>query len=114
MSSETIGFMSATPATVDSSATIELWFSGDLAVSRGGYYVILDGGGTELVALNSDANPEVPPHSFLPTDTRVPVLDYGLTGPGPDRISLPNLPPGQYRLCTLNSKPRVCVELTIV
>ena len=95
-------------------ATVELWFNGELAVNRGGYYVVLDENGSELIALNSDANPEVPPHSFLPTDTRVPVLAYGLTGPGPDRIKLPKLSPGRYRLCTLNSKPRACVELTIV
>lgn len=113
-SSGTNSLLSATPATVASSATLQLRFSGELAVNRGGYYVLLDASGSELIAMNSDANPEVPAHSFLPTDTLVPVLDYGLTGPGPELISLPKVPPGQYQLCTLNSKPQACVQLTIV
>jgi hypothetical protein len=106
--------LSITPNTVAQSASVELRFGGELARDRGGYYVLIDESGSEVVVLNTDANQEVPPHSFLPTDTLVPILDYALTGSGPETIRLPRLPSGQYRLCTYGSDSQTCAGIEIL
>ncbi len=80
---------------------------------RGGYFYLMRG--DELIALLwSDANEEVPMGST--TDPgEMEILDFGVSGPGPDHVALPEgAPPGDYRLCTANSLPEVCAAVTVI
>lgn len=41
--------------------------------------------------------------------------DIGLLGPGPDLVHIPDTAPaGQYRLCTANSSPNVCIPFEVL
>lgn len=41
-------------------------------------------------------------------------IDIGIVGPGPDLVPIPDTAePGEYRLCTANSAPNICAEITI-
>lgn len=40
--------------------------------------------------------------------------DIALMGPGPDYVPIPDAAePGEYRLCTINSAPNLCTEITV-
>lgn len=41
-------------------------------------------------------------------------IDIGVMGEGPDIVPIPEtVEPGEYRLCTANSAPNICTELTV-
>lgn len=41
--------------------------------------------------------------------------DIGVSGPGPDLLQIPDTAPaGQYRLCTANSSPNVCIPFEVL
>ncbi|WP_293696821.1 hypothetical protein [uncultured Agrococcus sp.] len=41
-------------------------------------------------------------------------IDIGISGSGPDLVPIPETAePGEYRLCTANSAPNICAEITV-
>ncbi|MCP4966493.1 MAG: hypothetical protein GY926_14840 [bacterium] len=84
--------------------------------SRGGYFHLFhwDGSdwGTPVYQLESDANGAQP--SAVRVADGVGMDDYGVEGPGPERLVLPDLEAGHWRLCTANARDRACAPLIAV
>jgi hypothetical protein len=90
---------------------IRLVFSGTLAEIRGGYFVVRSGE-EDLYVANSASNADVPPTFYAPDNT-ITILDYGVSGPGPDEVTVPRLPPGDFSICTYNASVEGCAPFSV-
>lgn len=85
--------------------------------SRGGFFFLFQWDGSEwgepIYLLESDANGRRP--SSIRVGEGGDMADYGVEGPGPDRLVLPSdLEPGYWWLCTANARDRACAPLITV
>ncbi|MEN8235196.1 MAG: hypothetical protein ABFR89_09775 [Actinomycetota bacterium] len=87
---------------------------------RGIHYVLESIGSDGVVTLShhliSDWGGDKEPHSF-PADRSddFAVEDIGINSPGPDMVLIPaEASPGEYRICTGNSRHNICTPLTII
>lgn len=87
---------------------LELTFSGAVATFRGGYYEVIGADGTALYLANTDGNSEAPATYYVLAEGPGEILDYGAMGPGPEHLTVPSLPAGEYQLCSANRLHRVC------
>lgn len=84
---------------------------------RGGYFFLSRWTGRSWAEpgylLESDANSDGRP--FVESDpTRFGMNDYGVSGPGPDGLVMPDdLDRGIWRLCTANAADDVCVQILV-
>lgn len=81
---------------------------------RGGFFYLYawhDGEWTgPRFLLESDANGSAP--RVVPMDQGME--DYGIDGPGPDGLILPSdIAPGNWRICTANSREDICGQFTV-
>jgi hypothetical protein len=103
------------PDAAESGVLVQLTFpGGDL---RGTVFAIdaSDGEGwMRRAVLFSDANGGRP--SWFHLDERpIGVEPIGIVGEGPDQVPIPEgLPPGGYRICTVNAVENLCVPIEIV
>ena len=101
-------------AVVESSETrLTLTFVNDPPEIRGGYYEIFDADLSKMYLANTDANDQVPTTYFFGEDPTAEVLEYGVQGPGPEELTIPALPSGEYFICSANSVQPICAEFTI-
>ena len=83
---------------------------------RGGYYYLSSWNGETwnepLYQLESDGTRDTPGHVTVnPTVTR---QSYGVEGPGPDHVVLPDdVVPGPWRLC-MTDPPYACVQVIVI
>ena len=84
---------------------------------RGVHYVLESSQGDRWnleYHLTSDWAGERQPTSQKATESTFAIESIGFEGPGPDIISIPaEAEPGEYRICTGNSRPNICARLTI-
>lgn len=100
------------PATVAPGGEVELRFAGALAENRGGFFVLVDDSGDSVAGLWQDFDGENR-GSTLDMDA-YGVLDFAVTGPGPNIVPIPSeIDPGTYRICTENSRPVGCGQITV-
>lgn len=100
------------PATVAPGDEVDLRFVGDLAESRGGFFVLVDDSDQSVAGLWQDFDGEDRGYTLDLDDYGV--LDFGVTGPGPNIVPIPSeITPGAYRICTENSRPVGCGEITV-
>ena len=108
------GEMSSDVDVVERGHEVNLSFAGSLAELRGGYFLLIAESGERVAGLWSDRNEEGVPGFTLDLDN-FEILAFGVTGPGPDRVLIPEeIEPGQYQICTANSDPESCVAVTIL
>ncbi len=52
---------------------------------------------------------------FAPGEDDIAIPDIGISGPGPDRVPIPeDVSPGSYRICTANAGDEFCAEIEVV
>ena len=83
---------------------------------RGGYFTLERWSGSEWLdaafLLESDANGGSP--TWAPIDAEFEVLDYGVSGPGPDGLVMPDvIDAGIWRLCTANAAEDGCTHMRV-
>ena len=101
-------------AVVESSETrLTLTFVNDPPEIRGGYYEIFDADLSKMYLANTDANDQVPTTYYIGDDPTAEVLEYGVQGPGPEELTIPALPSGEYFICSANSVQLICAEFSI-
>lgn len=105
----------AEPAQVEPGGLVELTFPEE--TERGTPWALeLRDGDTWRAnyLLSSDANGGEPSWVGLEEPDRWAWDDIGVSGPGPDRVRVPDTaPPGSYRLCTANALDNICADLEI-
>ena len=101
-------------AVVELSETrLTLTFVNDPPEIRGGYYEIFDADLSKMYLANTDANDQVPTTYYIGDDPTAEVLEYGVQGPGPEELTIPALPSGEYFICSANSVQLICAEFSI-
>ena len=109
-----VGTFELSPANPQPDTTFEATFDPDNA--RGGYFTLDQWSGSKWLdpafLLESDANDGAP--TWTSIDGEFEVLDYGVSGAGPDGLVLPDvIDAGIWRLCTANARDHVCAQLRI-
>ena len=52
---------------------------------------------------------------FRPGQEEIAIPDIGITGPGPDRVPIPDdVSPGSYRICTANAGDEFCASVEVI
>lgn len=105
--------MTAVPRSPKAGEQISMFFRGSLADGRGGFYRLEDNSRQLVAGMWSNTGEFDKPGFTLDIDAFV-ILDYAVFGPGPDQLLLPvEVAPGDYQLCTANSRPETCLPITI-
>jgi len=105
--------MSVVAVVESSEARLTLTFVNDPPEIRGGYYEIFDSDLSKMYLANTDANDQVPTTFYIGEDPTAEVLEYGVQGPGPEELIIPDLPSGEYFICSVNSVQPTCGKFTI-
>jgi len=106
--------MSVSPAEVQAGDQISATYEGDLVDSRGGYFYLENSEQEPIAGLWTDQH-ESGKAGYTTDLDRFNMLDFAVSGPGPDKLMTPSgLAPGEYRLCTANSRLQACAKLIIV
>lgn len=111
------GTMTVTPVGPSPGSTIELTFVGPLVESRGAFFELFDANGEWVAGLWTEKVVEegVPSPGYELDQAAFGSLDFAVGGQLPDLLLLPpGLDGGEFVLCTYNSVPRTCANLTVV
>lgn len=107
--------MTLTPSDPQPGASFEASF--DPLNHRGGYFTLQqwdgDGWSDPSFVLESDANRPSPVVENL-SEVEMEVLDYGVSGTGPDGLVMPEaIEPGHWLLCTANAGDHACAQFVV-
>ncbi len=111
-----LGLISVEPSGVEPGGLVSIFFPDER--TRGIHFTLEsltdDGWNLEYHLISDWGGGHEPKNFSIEKMEAIAVEDIGIGGDGPDVALIPtDIDPGEYRLCTGNSRPNICTRLTI-